>query len=240
MDLKIFIADLQKTKSINSQFQTKLGELTLWLNSIQNLDKYNPDHICIFIKTLQEFLCHKFYLDFLFQKCGKIYYHEIDENVEGIDNDVSRQTGSIYDNSMNLILVISAKIANMSNGKYAKFMIESFVDHLNSHVDCFNYIISFFRLYINCNPIKQAGKEYELYNNLFEIYKKVHGLSHSIESMHRIRDLKVLVKLTDRDKDNYQKENKNDRKYFLDNFKFKEKNGRLILYNNCHTFLHKI
>ena len=59
---------------------------------------------------------------------------------------------STYDNCMNLILIVLlAKICkiNQFNGE---LMIKYFIYHINNHLECFNYIISFYRLYITSSP----------------------------------------------------------------------------------------
>jgi hypothetical protein len=206
MDLKSFILDLQKFKSINSQFQLKLGELTLQASNTNLIELSSKESVFMLIKTVQEFLCHNYYLDYTNIK-NKPSTTELTEG-----NTINQQS-SFYDNSMNLILVITAKIAKV-NPIYAKCIIDTFVEHIIRHTDCINYIISFYRLYITCSNIKLAGKEYHLYNNLFEYYKKIYNLSSTYEfksEKDNLRGLKALTSL--------EKGNENSKMFFLDNIK---------------------
>ena len=127
MDLRAIITDLQKMRSINSQFQSKLGEITLSLNNYPQQFLNSPrELIFLFIKTLQSFLCHSFYIDYVSKKnsnrgtSNMINMQDLErvgENRDQTSNNLSQtnniQVSSIYDNSMNLILVISAKIQGL-------------------------------------------------------------------------------------------------------------------------------
>jgi hypothetical protein len=239
MDLRTFISDLQKMRSINSQFQTKLGEITLSLNNNPQQFLNSPrELIILFIKTLQAFLCHTFYIDYVSKKSSNrgtsnlIDPERMVDNRDQTNNNLSQtnnitQGSSVYDNSMNLILVISAKISKM-HLNYAKVLIGCFLEHINTHSDCFNYIISFYRLYISCSQIKAAGKELGLYSYLFELYKKIYKISHKFEQgdINRVKDVEGLMRLKENEMFD-QGENKNflarnffqgESKYFLENF----------------------
>ena len=52
MELKKHLSDLQKTKTISTQFQNKLGEITIWLNSLQNIENINDEQINSFILAI--------------------------------------------------------------------------------------------------------------------------------------------------------------------------------------------
>ena len=76
---------------------------------------------------------------------------------------IKTNENSTYDNCMNLILIILAKLSKI-NSFYSDYMFDAFISHLNEHLECYNYIISFYRLYITCPQIKQNGKNYGIYN----------------------------------------------------------------------------
>jgi hypothetical protein len=211
MDLRSLTQDLQKIKTINSAFLNKLGEITIIINNNpQIFQNSSKELILLFIKTLQNFLCHNFYLDFVNAKNPKnLNPLTINDSENMIKNSMMLST---YDNSMNLILVISAKISKL-NLNYAKCMIESFIDHLTNHSDCFNYVISFYRLYTSCSQIKQAGKECSMYNNLFELYKTLYRISYKYEkndSTYCLRDIGSL--------DRPDKAETSDANFFLENY----------------------
>ena len=170
--LKKHIHDLTKTKGINTQFQNKLGEITIWLNPIQTLDTIPDDQINLFITLIQSFLCHNFYTEYIKVKTNE---------------------NSTYDNCMNLILIILAKVSKFKQ-LYTKFMFNSFIKHINQHLECFNYIISFYRLYITCPQLKQVGKSINIYTYLFEIYKKVYEINLQIEPGYKLKDMKSILK----------------------------------------------
>jgi hypothetical protein len=100
---------------------------------------------------------------------------------------------STYDNCMNLILIVLAKICkiNQYNGE---LMIKYFIDHIHSHLECFNYIISFYRLYITSPQLKQCGKNEELYNYLFKLYKRLYSLNIEYEQKNSIKDINTIFK----------------------------------------------
>lgn len=216
MDLKYYIAEFQKQKLISQQFQIKLGELIINMTNTQL--NYHDDQIRILIKLLQEYLCHKHYIEYINlnkkEKTGSQINssNQIEDFNSSINNEVSSNN---YDNCMNLLLVVLAKIAKL-NHSYSILMIDYFVEHINSHIECFNYIISFYRLYVSCSQIKAASKEYELYNNLFEFYKRMYYISLKYENIdnYNVKDLKKLVK-------GNLNSISNDQKYFLDQFKSK-------------------
>lgn len=216
MDLKYYITEFQKQKNISQQFQIKLGELII--NMTNNQLIYDDDQIRTTIKLLQEFLCHRHYIEYITlnkkEKQGSqpSSSNQIEDSSTNLNNDISSNN---YDNCMNLLLVVLAKIAKLSN-KYSVLMIDYFVEHITSHIECFNYIISFYRLYISCSQIKSASKEYELYNNLFEFYKRMYYISLKYENIENnsLRDMKKLVKGSINSLNN-------DKKYFLDTFKSK-------------------
>lgn len=246
MDLRAIITDLQKMRSINSQFQSKLGEITLSLNNYPQQFLNSPrELIFLFIKTLQGFLCHSFYIDYVSKKnsnrgtSNMINMQDLEkvgENRDQTSNNLSQtnniQVSSIYDNSMNLILVISAKISKM-HLNYAKILIGCFIEHISTHPECFNYIISFYRMYISCSQIKTAGKEVGVYSYLFELYKKIYKISHKFEQgdINKVKDVEGLMRLKENEmiengiKNGVENKNFNSRnlfrgesKYFLDNF----------------------
>ena len=172
MELKKYISEIQKIKSINTQFQNKLGEITIWINNINDITKFSKENINTFISTLQNFLCHNFYTEYM-----KIKTNE----------------NSTYDNCMNLILIILAKLSKI-NSYYSNFMFDAFISHLNEHLECFNYIISFYRLYITCPQLKQNGKNYGIFNYLFSIYRSMYDLNVNMEPSHKLKNLKSIVK----------------------------------------------
>ena len=172
MELKKYISEIQKIKSINTQFQNKLGEITIWINNINDISKFSEENINTFISTLQNFLCHNFYTEYM-----KIKTNE----------------NSTYDNCMNLILIILAKLTKINNN-YSTFMFDAFINHLNDHLECFNYIISFYRLYITCPQLKQSGKNYGIFNYLFSIYRSMYDLNVNMEPSHKLKNLKSIVK----------------------------------------------
>ena len=172
--MKKFIGDLEKITSINTQLQNKLGEITIWINNQNNLFNINNNQdMKKFILLLQSFLCHKYYLDFM-----KVRPNE----------------NSTYDNCMNLILIVLAKICKMNlyNGEIT---IKYFIEHINNHLECFNYIISFYRLYITSPQLKQCGKNEELYYYLFNLYKRLYFLNIEYEPKNNLKDLKNMLKL---------------------------------------------
>jgi hypothetical protein len=206
MDLKAFISEMQKIRIINNSFQIKLGELTLMINNNpQYITSMTKETIFLFIKTLQGFLCHNYYNDYVNSK-PKEKSNIMVNNMNSIPDDskdifpgsnlnysntFQNNQFSVYDNCMNLILVILAKIAKLNN-KYAGTMVDTFVEHLKTHHDCFNYIISFYRIYINSSVIKKEAKSYGLYNNLFELYKKIYLISLKLETNENPQNLKTL------------------------------------------------
>lgn len=216
MDLKYYIAEFQKQKIISHQFQIKLGELIIYMTN--NQLNYNDEQIKITIKLLQEFLCHRHYIEYinLTRKEKPSSHFNSNNQIEDSGSSLNTETPSNnYDNCMNLLLVVLAKIAKLNNS-YSILMIDYFVEHITSHIECFNYIISFYRLYISCAQIKSASKEYELYNNLFEFYKRMYYISLKYENIdnYNLKDLKKLVNGT-------VNCSNNDKKYFLDQFKSK-------------------
>lgn len=214
MDLKHFIGEFQKTKLISPVFQLRLGELIITMSNNQLI--YTDDQIKSLIKHLQEYLCHKHYVEYIsnFKKEKQQQPENLVDKAGPSQQSVDNISNS-YDNCMNLLLVVLAKIAKLS-ANYSTLMIDYFVDHITGHVECFNYIISFYRLYVSCQQIKVSAKEYELYNNLFEFYKKMYYISLKYENIEaqNIKDLKKLVK------GNVNHIN-NDKKYFLDQFRLK-------------------
>ena len=156
--MKKFLNDLEKISSINTQLQNKLGEITIWISKPENLLTITNSDTKPIILILQNFLCHKYYLDFMKLK-------------------MNEKENSIYDNCMNLILIVLAKLCKIDayNGE---IMIKYFIYHINSHLDCFNHIISFYRLYITSPQLKQCGKRDELYNYLFQLYKRLYLLNY--------------------------------------------------------------
>ena len=89
MELKKHLSDLRKTKTISTQFQNKLGEITIWLNSLQNIENINDEQINSFILAIQNFLCHNYYTEYIKVKSNE---------------------NSTYDNCMNLILLPSLSL----------------------------------------------------------------------------------------------------------------------------------
>ena len=172
MELKKHLSDLQKTKTINTQFQNKLGEITIWLNSLPSYEHMNNEQINSFILSIQNFLCHNYYTEYI-----KIKSNE----------------NSTYDNCMNLILIILAKLSK-ANPLYIEYMFNAFINHLNEHLECFNYVISFYRLYITCPQLKQVGKTIGIYTYLFEIYKKIYATNVQIEPQYKLKDMRSIVK----------------------------------------------
>lgn len=170
--MKKFLNDLEKITSINTQLQNKLGEITILINNSNNLFSLSNSETKKFILLLQSFLCHKYYLEFMKVKSNE---------------------NSTYDNCMNLILIILAKMCkiNTLNGEY---MINYFIEHINKHLECFNYIISFYRLYITSSQLKQCGKSEELYNYLFKLYKQLYSLDIEYEQKNNIKDIKSIFK----------------------------------------------
>ena len=170
--MKKYLNELEKISSINTQLQNKLGEITIWINNPNNLININNSDTKQFILILQSFLCHKYYLDFMKLKPNE---------------------NSTYDNCMNLILIVLAKICkiNQYNGE---LMIKYFIDHINNHLECFNYIISFYRLYITSPQLKQCGKNEELYIYLFKLYKRLYYLNIEYEQKNNIKDINSIFK----------------------------------------------
>ena len=169
-----FLNDLEKITSINTQLQNKLGEITIWISMPQNLLTITNSDMKPIILILQNFLCHKYYLDFMKLK-------------------LSEKENSIYDNCMNLILIVLAKLCKI-NSNNGEIMIKYFIHHINTHLDCFNLIISFYRLYITCPQLKQCGKKEELYNYLFQLYKKLYPLNYEYEPKNGIKDINSIFK----------------------------------------------
>ena len=170
--MKKYLNELSKISSINTQLQNKLGEITIWINNPNNIIGLNNADIKEFIFILQSFLCHKYYLDFM--------------SLKPFDN-------STYDNCMNLILIVLAKICKISpnNGEY---MIKFFIEHINNHLECFNYIISFYRLCITSPQLKICGKNEELFFYLFQLYKKLYSVNLEYENKSYIKDLNSIFK----------------------------------------------
>ena len=170
--MKKYLIELEKISSINTQLQNKLGEITIWINNPNNLVNITNSDTKQFILLLQTFLCHKYYLDFMKLKPNE---------------------NSTYDNCMNLILIVLAKICkiNQYNGE---LMIKYFIDHISNHLECFNYIISFYRLYITSPQLKQCGKNEELYNYLFKLYKRLYSLNIEYELKNNIKDISTIFK----------------------------------------------
>ena len=169
-----FLNELEKITSINTQLQNKLGEITIWISMPQNLLTITNSDMKPIILILQNFLCHKYYLDFMKLK-------------------LSEKENSIYDNCMNLILIVLAKLCKI-NSNNGEIMIKYFIHHINTHLDCFNLIISFYRLYITCPQLKQCGKKEELYNYLFQLYKKLYPLNYEYEPKNGIKDINSIFK----------------------------------------------
>ena len=94
---------------------------------------------------------------------------------------------------MNLILIILAKLSK-ANPLYIEYMFNAFINHLNEHLECFNYVISFYRLYITCPQLKQVGKTIGIYTYLFEIYKKIYATNVQIEPQYKLKDMRSIVK----------------------------------------------
>ena len=170
--MKKYLNELEKISSINTQLQNKLGEITIWINNPNNLMNINNADTKQFILILQSFLCHKYYLDFMKLKPNE---------------------NSTYDNCMNLILIVLAKICKI-NSFNGELMIKYFIDHINSHLECFNYIISFYRLYITSSQLKQCGKNEELYLYLFKLYKRLYSLNIEYEEKNNIKDINTIFK----------------------------------------------
>ena len=172
--MKKFLNDLEKISSINTQLQNKLGEITIWISKPENLLTITNSDTKPIILILQNFLCHKYYLDFMKLK-------------------MNEKENSIYDNCMNLILIVLAKLCKIDayNGE---IMIKYFIYHINSHLDCFNHIISFYRLYITSPQLKQCGKRDELYNYLFQLYKRLYHLNYEYEPKNGIKDINSIFK----------------------------------------------
>ena len=170
--MKKYLNELEKISSINTQLQNKLGEITIWINNPNNLINITNVDTKQFILLLQSFLCHRYYLDFMKLKPNE---------------------NSTYDNCMNLILIVLAKICkiNQYNGE---IMIKYFIEHINSHLECFNYIISFYRLYITSAQLKQCGKNEELYNYLFKFYKRLYSLNIEYEPQNGLKDINTIFK----------------------------------------------
>ena len=169
-----FLNDLEKITSINTQLQNKLGEITIWISMPKNLLTITNSDMKPIILILQNFLCHKYYLDFMKLK-------------------LNEKENSIYDNCMNLILIVLAKLCKI-NSNNGEIMIKHFINHINTHLDCFNLIISFYRLYITCPQLKQFGKKEELYNYLFQLYKKLYPLNYEYEPKNGIKDINSIFK----------------------------------------------
>ena len=197
MEIKKYINDLKLVYSINTQFQNRLGEITIWLNNIiktKEILKISPDLLKIFLTNIQTFLCHNFYKDFMSKKTSE---------------------NTTYDNCMNLIIIILTKISKL-NDEYIKLMFDNFFIHLNTHLECFNYIISFYRLYMPNNNMKLVGKNFGIFNYLFEIYKKMFNNEFKLEfkKFNKSSDKKYLydnyIQLTDRPNNIYNNNNSND------------------------------
>ena len=169
-----FLNDLEKITSINTQLQNKLGEITIWISMPENILTITNSDTKPMILILQNFLCHKYYLDFMKLK-------------------LNEKENSIYDNCMNLILIILAKLCKI-NSYNCEIMIKYFIHHINTHLDCFNLIISFYRLYITSPQLKQCGKKEELYNYLFQLYKKLYTLNYEYEQKNGIKDINSIFK----------------------------------------------
>ena len=172
--MKKFLIDLEKISSINTQLQNKLGEITIWISKPENLLTLTNSNNEQMILLLQNFLCHKYYLDFIKLK-------------------LNDKENSIYDNCMNLILIILAKLCKI-NSYNGEIMIKYFIEHINTHLDCFNLIISFYRLYITSPQLKQWGKKKELYNYLFQLYKRLYTLNYEFEPKNSVKDIDNIFK----------------------------------------------
>jgi hypothetical protein len=126
----------------------------------------------------------------------------------GLISHDKKPNSKIYDNSMSLILVILSKLCKIENS-YVNGVLDIFIDHISCHLDCFNYYISFYRLFITCPELKYFSKEYELYNNLFEFYRKIYDISLKSEN-------------NDKPKKVFPFDEKNDKKYFISKMKRNE------------------
>lgn len=148
---------------------------------------------------LENFWCHNFYLGFM-SKYDITHNSEINEetildddsintsyynnnkNYNTINtNKLDKSNISIYDSCMNLILMITIKICEIE--KCSKLVYKQFIDHISSHCGCFNFILSFFRLYQLSPLIKSISKENYLINNLFEFYKYLYMSCYFLEYM---------------------------------------------------------
>jgi len=145
-----------------------------------------------------------------------------ENKIKTIDNKDTQITSKIYDNSMSLILVILAKFCKVDQS-YVNAIIEIFLEHVSSHLECFNYIISFYRLYNTCPELKYVSKEYELYNNLFEVYKKIYVISYKFEVVSFEKSNKRILPF----------DKINDSKYLIANMKRNE-------FENDLGYLHEI
>lgn len=212
MDLKLFCDELRKIKSVNTILQGRLGELTLMLNS-KNVNNISQDVVLDLINLTQNFLCHKFFSEYNFVKS---------KTNSNLDDQFEMQNNlSIYDNCMSLILVISARLSKFNN-KYTKRIIENFLEHIATHFDCFNYIISFYRLYLASDQLRFACKEINLHNYLFELYSKIYKVCSSLEgSEFKIKNLNSLMKIGIK--------NQYDKNLFLEDYrmKFEEEDKKL-------------
>ena len=152
MEIKV---DLNR--KISQELLTELSHVLVKLKEIdfdaKQLTNKEKDTLCL----LQNYWCHNHY-------------------ILVVKNENKSQ---LYDNCMNLILVISSKLA--SDEFCANNMLSIFIDHLSLHQGCFNYIISFYRLYSNSDLIKSLSRERNLINYLFEFYKYLYMSCYFLE-----------------------------------------------------------
>ena len=218
MDLSNLISELKKMNTINMIFQNKIGEIIILLNKTIIPNKIN-DSIHQLLHIIQNYLCHNYYLDF----CSNIMSKETTLRGENKNNTTkseisynNKASSKTYDNSMSLILIILAKFCKIDS-TFAHAIIEIFLEHISVHLECFNYVVSFYRLYNTCIELKYVAKEYELYNKLFEIYKKVYDISYKFEIINFDKNTKIILPF----------DKTNDSKYLLVNMKRNEGDNEL-------------
>lgn len=80
MDLKTICSELQKFKLINTQFQVKLGEITLQITNTNIIENSPRETVYSFIKILHEYLCHYYYLEYSNSKIRQSINNDLTES----------------------------------------------------------------------------------------------------------------------------------------------------------------
>lgn len=184
-----------KTK-ISPNLLNLLGELLINSNNLNFKETNCPLINCInkTIINLHKLWCHKEYIKY--QKYSETKINSCCNESNNEKNNLSL----LYDNCMNLILVLTSKSAKCEN--ICNLIINQFIKHLDiCHFNCFNYILSMYRLFKTSEIIKLSAKNLNLINYLMINYLSLYYYS----IYENINEYKEFCKTTD----NAQSPNKN-------------------------------